>query len=163
MERKFSNAVELVEEFLLSAFVRHDFEAAEELVSDQFVLRSSGSRLITWDRLRSGIEDIIRCGENVALRSLDAFANEDGSRVVSHWRLDGMRSIMKCGASHREGFVFGGLLVWTVGKDGRLLQVWVERNTWDVLSAWIGRTRMGGAYIDGTGGQPKSAPSKLPL
>lgn len=124
-----ANSVEIVKRVWELVLVQKRFSALSGFVTEDFEARSSNKEALPRELLQYGLA-ILREFDNLHLAISDIFENEDGTRVLGHWKLSGSCQVPGCPGSSTERISFAGLIIFAI-HDGKLRSVWVERVAWD--------------------------------
>lgn len=105
---------------------RHDLDAIDELMTEDYVITSGGSVVRGRDSFKAWVRQFQRVLLDARTDNVEAFADPSGERVVSRWlctgRNNGIFGLPPDGAPVQ----FTGIAIWRV-RDGRLAECWVER------------------------------------
>jgi SnoaL-like polyketide cyclase. len=130
MESK--KAVDIVESFWREVWSARDAAAAARFVSEDFVITTGGVDIQGRDAFIAWIEAFLAKIDDFQFNSIETFQNAEGTRVASRWKLSGRNRGFFGGHECLTPFEMLGTAIWEVGRDGRLLHNWVERNALEV-------------------------------
>ena len=114
----------------------YNIDVIDELLTDDFALMNAGTTL----HGRSAFKDWVgsfggRIGD-VRLIPEEAFANHDGTKVVSRWRATGNNNGMFGLPPDHRPIEFTGISIWQV-RDGRLAAQWIERSAFELYQKLV--------------------------
>jgi predicted ester cyclase len=122
-----SIAERLVRDFLGQVWgPRHDVEAIDRLMTDDYVLHSGGQAIHGRDAFKAWIAEFQRTMPDAVDEVLDVFANASGDRVCARWINRGINDGVFGLKPDGRPVEFHGISVYRV-RDGRLSECWVER------------------------------------
>ncbi len=124
-----TSPVQIVEEFWDAVWNEHNPDAIDRFVIDDFILISNGKEIRSKENFRQWLRDFLGLVNDLKFESVESFQNEDGSRVVSRWRVVGRNNGVLGGEPDQREIAFTGTAVWAVREDGKLLRNWVERSS----------------------------------
>jgi predicted ester cyclase len=105
---------------------RHDVEAIDELMTDDYVLHSGGRTIRGRDAFKAWIVEFQRTMPQAVDEILDVFASPSGERVCARWINRGINNGVFGLEPDGRPVEFHGISVYRV-RDGRLSECWVER------------------------------------
>ncbi|GAA0959475.1 hypothetical protein GCM10009554_73230 [Kribbella koreensis] len=123
-----TRAVELVEAFWHEVWNAADPAAVDRFVTEDFVITNAGRDIVGREAFKSWIAAFLAELPDLRLEVIETFANADGSRVASRWRITGTNNGYHHTAAIGDPISFTGTAVWQVSEDGKLLHNWVERS-----------------------------------
>lgn len=106
---------------------RHDLDAIDELMSEDYVITSAGSVIRGRTAFKAWVAEFQRLMPGAENEVLDLFASAAGDRVVSRWICSGRNNGAFGLEPDGRRIAFSGLAVWAV-RAGRLAECWVERS-----------------------------------
>ena len=109
----------------------HDLEAIDELMTPDYVITSGGRTIRGREGFKDWVAEFQRQLLDARTRSVEAFANAAGDRVVSRWVCTGRNHGMLGLPADGRPVRFTGIAIWAV-RDGRLAECWVERSAWEL-------------------------------
>lgn len=120
-------AEQLVRDFLGQVWgPRHDVEAIDRLMTDDYVLHSGGHVIRGRDAFKAWITEFQRTMPEAVDEVLDVFASPPGDRVCARWINRGINDGVFGLTPDGRPVEFHGISVYHV-RDGRLSECWVER------------------------------------
>jgi len=126
--------VEIVETFFEEVWQSpQNPDAIDRLVADDFLIVSGGVEIRSRAEFKKWVVDFQSKISDLEFEVLETFQNEDGSRVVSRWRVTGKNNGMMGTAPNQAPFTMQGTAVFAVLENGLLHRNWVERNALEVL------------------------------
>jgi hypothetical protein len=129
-----SASVALLEGFWRDVWAAKNPDAADNYVTENFVITSGGKDIVSRDAFKTWLADFQSRVTDQKFEVIETFQNEDGSRVVSRLRVTGKNNGMFGLPPDQKPFVSTVTAVWEVTPDGRLAHNWVERNSWEVYN-----------------------------
>ena len=127
-------SVEIVETFFEEVWQSpQNPDAIDRLVADDFLIVSGGVEIRSRAEFKKWVVDFQSKISDLEFEVLETFQNEDGSRVVSRWRVTGKNNGMMGTAPNQAPFTMQGTAVFAVLENGLLHRNWVERNALEVL------------------------------
>jgi ketosteroid isomerase-like protein len=133
------NSVKIVEESWAAVWKARDPEAIDRFVVDDFVLTTGGVDVVFRAGFKKWAAQFMGKIIDLEFEAVETFQNEDGSRVVSRWRITGKNNGMRGTSADQRPITFAGTAVWAVREDGKLLHNWVERSSWELFQRLIER------------------------
>jgi predicted ester cyclase len=120
-------AEQLVRDFLGEVWgPRHDVEAIDRLMTDDYVLHSGGHAIRGRDAFKAWVKEFQRTMPEAVDEVLDVFASPSGDRVCARWINRGINNGVFGLRPDGRQVEFHGISVYRV-RDGRLSECWVER------------------------------------
>jgi|GraSoi2013_115cm_1033766.scaffolds.fasta_scaffold236485_1 hypothetical protein len=132
------NSVKLVEDFCARVLTARNPNAVDWFVADGFSIRTNGSGVISLADAKRVVFPVLSRLDDFKFTLAEVFQNEDGSRVISHWRVQGNFNEAKSGPGRPTHLTCGGMTVWAFREDGKLLHSWIEQSTWE----WLQRVHL---------------------
>lgn len=123
-----SQAIEIVHAFWDQVWNSADPDAVDRFVTDDFVITNAGRDIVGREAFKSWIAAFLAELPDLRLEVVETFANADGSRVASRWKITGTNRGYHHTAAIGDQISFTGTAVWQVREDGKLLHNWVERS-----------------------------------
>src|SRR5687767_10476921 len=132
-------AVQLALEFLTRVWgPEHDLDAIDELVTEDYEITSGGALISGRRAFREWVERFQDVLIDARTTSMDEFATEDGTTVVSRWLCTGRNNGIFGLPADGRPVAFSGIAIWRV-RDGRLSRCWVERAALEAVRSLTGR------------------------
>jgi hypothetical protein len=110
-------------------------DAIDRLVHEDFVITSGGREIVGREAFKTWVKDFQARVREFEFHVVETFQNQDGSRVVSRWRVTGRNNGLMGTEPNWAPFEMCGTAVLEVGMDGLLRHNWVERNAFEVYGA----------------------------
>jgi len=132
-------AVQIVESFWKDVWSARNARAAEQYVSEDFVITTGGVDIVGREAFIQWIEAFLARIEDFRFDSIETFQNAEGTRVASRWKLSGRNKGFFGDRSCLTPFEMLGTAIWEVGSDGLLRHNWVERNALEVHRSVLGQ------------------------
>ncbi|GAA1583475.1 hypothetical protein GCM10009789_41590 [Kribbella sancticallisti] len=123
-----TRSVEIVHSFWDEVWNSADPEAVDRFVTEDFVITNAGRDIVGREAFKRWIAAFLAEAHDLRLDVVESFANSDGSRVASRWRLTATNHGFDHTAAIGDRITFTGTAVWQVSEDGKLLHNWVERS-----------------------------------
>lgn len=125
-------SIDLVNQFWSTVWnPPYDLEAVDALVAEDFVITSAGKDIRSRDTFKDWIVGFQSKITELQLFPLETFANPDGSRVVSRWKIDGKNNGIMGTAADGQPIELTGIAIWEVA-NGKLTHNWVERSAFEL-------------------------------
>ncbi len=126
-ERPDARAVALALEFLARVWgPDHDLDAIDRLMTEDYRIWSGGQLIEGRAAFKEWVREFQRRYGDARTTSVEAFANAEGTRVVSRWVNAGVNQGIFGLPPDGRAVSFTGIAIWRV-EDGRLAECWVER------------------------------------
>ncbi|WP_328862744.1 ester cyclase [Streptomyces sp. NBC_00306] len=127
------SAVDAVHNFFAHVWqAPQNYDAIDDLVVEDFVLITGGRRVESRAAFKEWARNFGTVIDNLEFEVVESFANHDGSRVASMWRLTGNNNGALRTTPDGAPIEMTGTAVWAVREDGKLLWNRVERNAFEV-------------------------------
>ena len=115
----------------------HDLDAIDELMTPDYVITSGGRAIRGREVFKAWVAEFQGHLHDARTRSVEAFANPAGDRVVSRWICTGRNYGMLGLPADGRPVAFTGIAIWAV-RGGRLAECWVERSAWELYQELTG-------------------------
>jgi putative hydrolases of HD superfamily len=109
----------------------HDLDAIDELMTEDYAITTGGTVIRGREAFKAWVREFQSRLLDARTRSVDAFANATGDRVVSRWVCTGINNGLLGLPADGRPVSFTGIAVWRL-RDGRLAECWVERASWEL-------------------------------
>ena len=116
-----------------------NYDAIDDLVVEDFVFISGGSRIEGREAFKKWVEDFSAAIGNFDSEILDSFENRDGSLVASTFRVTGTNNGAFGTRPDNSPIEMTGIAISAVRSDGLLLSNQVERNAFEVYERLTAR------------------------
>jgi hypothetical protein len=127
------NSVQIAEKFWREVWQQRNPEAADNLVSEDFIVTSGGVDIKSREVFKKWVAAFLASMTEFKFEVIETFQNGTGDRVVSRWRVtgknNGFMGTEPCGSP----IDMTGTAVLHVGEDGLLRHNWVERSALEVI------------------------------
>lgn len=130
------------EELIVEFFSRvwgpsHDLKAIDEMMTEDYVIITGGKEIKGRENFKNRVKQFQQLLLNARTISQEAFANAEGTRVVSRWICTGDNNgIFDLPADGKE-VSFTGIAIWEI-KNGKLATCWVERSALELYKTLTG-------------------------
>lgn len=132
MKRTPASAVALVEAFWQEVWSACDPEAIDRFVTEDFIITSAGVDVCGRENFKAWVAAFQAKISGLRWQTLESFANADGSRVSSRFRISGGNNGLFCLPADQQPISFTGNAILEITADGRLAHNWVERSAWEL-------------------------------
>jgi len=120
-------SLEIVTTYWNDVWNAHDPEALDRFVVDDVVLVASGGQEISGkENFKNWIREFLEKVNDLHVKDIETFQNEDGTRVTSRWVLTGTNNGILSTQPAQEPILMTGIAIFAVGEDGKLRRNWVE-------------------------------------
>jgi putative hydrolases of HD superfamily len=109
----------------------HDLDAIDELMTEDYAITTGGTVIRGREAFKAWVREFQSRLLDARTRSVDAFANATGDRVVSRWVCTGTNNGLLGLPADGRPVSFTGIAIWRL-RDGRLAECWVERASWEL-------------------------------
>jgi putative hydrolases of HD superfamily len=109
----------------------HDLDAIDELMTEDYAITTGGTVIRGREAFKAWVREFQSRLLDARTRSVDAFANATGDRVVSRWVCTGINNGLLGLPADGRPVSFTGIAIWRL-RDGRLAECWVERASWEL-------------------------------
>ena len=131
------NSIEIVENFWEAVWKSRNPNAIADFVVDDVILTTGGVDVVGKENFIAWAGQFLKKIDDFRFEVLETFQNSDGSRVASRWRFTGRNNgVFGTVADHRP-ISCTGTAIWAVREDGKLLQNWVERASWEMYQQLV--------------------------
>lgn len=105
----------------------HELSAIDELMTEDYVITSAGTRMEGRRAFTEWIRDFHRLLPDARTESVEILSDPARGRVVSRWMCTGRSNGVFGLPADGRPVAFTGITIWAV-RDGRLAECWVERS-----------------------------------
>ena len=128
------DSIDLVNRFWATVWnPPYDLAAVDQWVVTDFVITSAGQDITSSTAFKTWIANFQAKIDDLHLTPLETFANIDGSRVTSRWRITGKNNGVLGTAADGQPIALTGIAIWAIA-DGRLVHNWVERSAFELYT-----------------------------
>lgn len=128
-----SRAVQLALDFLNRAWgPSHDLGAINELMTEDYEITSGGAVVSGRRAFTEWVARFQDLLHDARTTNVEAFANEQGTIVVSRWVCTGNNNGIFGLPANGKPISFTGIAIWHV-RAGRLSKCWVERSALEAV------------------------------
>jgi hypothetical protein len=127
------NSVEIAERFWREVWQLRNPDAADHLVSEDFIVTSGGVDIRSRDAFKKWVGAFLSSIDDFEFHVIETFQNETGDRAVSRWRVTGKNNGFMGSEPCGSPIDMTGTAVLQVGEDGLLQHNWVERSALEVF------------------------------
>lgn len=110
----------------------HELAAIDELMTEDYVITSGGKEIRGREAFKEWVTQFQAVLLDARTENVEAFANAEGTRVVSRWVCSGRNNGMLGLPADGRPVSFTGIAIWSV-RDGRLAECWVERASYELF------------------------------
>ncbi|MEM8716229.1 MAG: ester cyclase [Cyanobacteria bacterium P01_G01_bin.4] len=100
-------------------------------MTTDFIITSADQDIASRAVFKTWIANFQSKIDDLRLTPLETFANADGSRVTSRWRITGKNKGVLGTAPDGQPIAITGIAIWAIA-DGRLVHNWVERSAFEL-------------------------------
>lgn len=126
------DSIDLVNRFWATVWnPPYDLIAVNEWVATDFIITSAGQDIASRAAFKTWIAKFQSKIDDLRLTPLETFANADGSRVTSRWRITGKNKGVLGTTPDGQPIALTGIAIWAIA-DGRLVHNWVERSAFEL-------------------------------
>jgi steroid delta-isomerase-like uncharacterized protein len=126
------DSVEIVHAFWDEVWNSGDADAVDRFVVDDFVIVTGGETITGREDFKNWVRQFLSQVTDLRLTVSESFQNAEGDRVASRWVLTGKNNGLLGTLPDQRAITLTGTAVWAVREDGKLLQNWVERASWEL-------------------------------
>jgi ketosteroid isomerase-like protein len=127
-------SIALVESFWQEVWAARNPAAIDRFVTDDFILTTAGEDVGGRENFKTWVADFQSKIADLKIETIETFANRDGSRVSSRWRVTGRNNGMFGLPADEKPVAFTGNAVLAVTPSGKLTHNWVERSAWELYN-----------------------------
>ena len=128
-------STEIVNAFWDEVWNAHAPDAVEKFVTDDIVVEAGGQKMSGKADVKNWVKDFVDHVDDLHVETIEAFQNEDGTRVTSRWVLTGSNKGILGTEPNGKPIAMTGTAVWTV-DDGKLKKGSVEQASFE-LYHWL--------------------------
>ena len=104
-------------------------------MADDVVIEAGGQEISGKHNIKNWVEEFLDHVNDLHVEGIEAFQNEDGTRVTSRWVLTGTNNGILGTQPNGKPIAMTGTAVWSVA-DGKLQRGWVEQASFE-LYHWL--------------------------
>jgi predicted ester cyclase len=127
-------SIALVESFWEEVWAARNPAAIDRFVTEDFIITTAGVDVAGRENLKTWVAGFQSKIADLKIESIETFANPDGSRVSSRWRVTGRNNGMFGLPADGKPVAFTGNAVLAVTPTGKLAHNWVERSAWELYN-----------------------------
>jgi len=127
-------SIALVESFWEEVWAAANPGAIDRFVTDDFIFTSAGVDVVGPDEFKAWVAGFQAKIAELKWETIETFANLDGSRVSSRFRITGRNNGMFGLPADGKPLAFTGNAVLAVTPGGKLERNWVERSAWELYN-----------------------------
>jgi len=127
-------SVDLVETFWEDVWVACNPDAIDRFVTEDFIITTAGSEVTGREEFTAWVAGFQATIADLKWETIETFANVDGSRVASRFRVTGRNNGMFGLPADGKPVEFTGNAILAVTPDGKLARNWVERSAWELYN-----------------------------
>ena len=119
-------STEIVNAFWEEVWNAHEPDAVDRFVTDDVVVEAGGQEISGKANVKNWVKEFVDHVDDLHVDTIEAFQNDDGTRVTSRWVLTGSNKGILGTEPNGKPVAMTGTAVWTV-DDGKLQKGWVEQ------------------------------------
>ena len=127
-------SIAVVESFWEEVWAAANPGAIDRFVTDDFIFTSAGVDIVGPDDFKTWVAGFQSKIAELKWETIETFANLDGSRVSSRFRITGRNNGMFGLPADGKPVAFTGNAVLAVTPAGKLARNWVERSAWELYN-----------------------------
>ena len=127
-------AIALVESFWEEVWAARNPSAVDRFVTEDFVITSAGVDVAGRENFKAWVADFQSKIADLKMETIETFANADGSRVSSRFRITGRNNGMFGLAADGKPVAFTGNAILAVTATGEIAHNWIERSAWELYN-----------------------------
>lgn len=109
----------------------HDLNKIDEMMTEDYVITTGGVEIKGRENFKNWVKKFHELLPGATTISQEAFANAEGTRVVSRWVCSGYNNGIFGLPADGKMVSFTGIAIWKVA-EGKLAECWVERSAWEL-------------------------------
>ena len=125
-------SVALVNAFWDEVWAACNPSAIDGYVTDDFVITTAGVDVAGPAEFKAWVAAFQSTIDDLQWETIETFANSDGTRVASRFRITGRNNGMFGLPPDGKPVAFTGNAILAVTPDGKLARNWVERSAWEL-------------------------------
>ncbi|MBP2452030.1 ester cyclase [Mycolicibacterium lutetiense] len=129
-------STEIVAAFWDDVWNARDADAVDRFAADDIVIEASGQKISGLDNVKNWVQQFLDQVNDLHIKPVESFQNEDGTRVTSRWVLTGTNKGMLGTEPNGKPIVLTGTAVWSVA-DGKLQHGWVEQASFELYHSLL--------------------------
>ena len=127
-------AIALAESFFEEVWAAGNPSAADRFVTGDFVLTSAGEDVAGRENFKAWVAGFQSKIADLKFETIETFANVDGLRVSSRFRVTGRNNGMFGLPADNKPVAFTGNAILAVTPTGKIAHNWVERSSWELYN-----------------------------
>jgi hypothetical protein len=127
-------AIALVESFWEEVWAPCNPSAVDRFVTEDFVITSAGVDVVGRENCKAWVAGFRSKIADLKWETIETFANADGLRVSSRFRITGRNNGMFGLPADDKPVAITGNAILAVTATGRLAHNWVERSAWELYN-----------------------------
>jgi hypothetical protein len=131
-------AIALVESFMEEVWAACNPSAVDRFVTEDFVITSAGVDVAGRENFKAWVAGFQSKIADLKWEPIETFANADGSRVSSRFRVTGRNNGMFGLPADGKPIALTGNAILAVTPAGKLAHNWIERSAWELYNQLTG-------------------------
>jgi predicted ester cyclase len=127
-------AIALVESFWEEVWAARNPSAVDRFVTEDFVITSAGVDVAGRENFKAWVADFQSKIADLKMETIETFANANGSRVSSRFRITGRNNGMFGLPADGKPVAFTGNAILAVTSTGKIAHNWIERSAWELYN-----------------------------
>jgi predicted ester cyclase len=127
-------SIALVESFWEEVWAACEPAAIDRFVTEDFIITSAGVDVVGPENFNSWVAGFQSKIADLKFEAIETFANLDGSRVSSRFRVTGYNNGMFGLPADGKPVAFSGNAILAVTSTGKLARNWVERSALELYN-----------------------------
>jgi len=127
-------SIALVEAFWDEVWAACNPAAIDRFVTDDFIITTAGVDVAGAESFKAWVAAFQSTIADLKWETMETFANLDGSRVSSRFRITGRNNGMFGLPADGKPVAFTGNAILAVTPTGKLSRNWVERSAWELYN-----------------------------
>ena len=127
-------AIAVVESFMEEVWAACNPSAVDRFVTEDFVITSAGVDVAGRENFKAWVADFQSKIADLKMETIETFANADGSRVSSRFRITGRNNGMFGLPADGKPVAFTGNAILAVTPTGKIAHNWIERSAWELYN-----------------------------
>ena len=131
-------AIALVESFMQEVWAAGNPSAVDRFVTEDFVITTAGVDITGRENFNTWVAGFQSKIADLKWEPIETFANTDGSRVSSRFRITGRNNGIFGLPADGKPIEFTGNAILAVTPTGKLAHNWIERSAWELYNQLTG-------------------------
>ena len=131
-------AIAVVESFMEEVWAEGNPSAVDRFVTEDFVITSAGVDVAGRENFKAWVAGFQSKIADLKWEPIETFANADGSRVSSRFRVTGRNNGMFGLPADGKPIALTGNAILAVTPTGKLAHNWIERSAWELYNQLTG-------------------------